>query len=50
VSKPESYYDWELKFRVKPKGKRKRTQNELGIDRTQFEAFIKKWKAKNLDK
>ena len=49
MSKPESYYDWQLKFKIKHKDKKKRKgQNKLGIDEKKFNKFIKEWKDKNL--
>ena len=49
MSKPESYYDWQLKFRTKPKDEKKRKkQNKLGIDEREFNKFLKSWKDKNL--
>jgi len=49
VSRPESYYDWQLKFKIKPKDEKKRKkQNILGIDEREFNKFLKEWKDKNL--
>jgi hypothetical protein len=47
-----SYYDWELRFKKKPKEKEnsenKDELTELGIPKSKFKKFLKDWKKKNL--
>ena len=56
MSKPDSYYDWELQFRKKTEFSGIATKrilnnekaNSLGISDKTFKEFMRKWKLKNL--
>jgi hypothetical protein len=51
MEKPHSYYDWEIQFNLKKKGKnlkKEKRKNSLGIENYQFKEFLEKWKKKNL--
>ena len=53
MGKINSYYDWELQFRKKPKKKSlgKNDDNELnslGIPKREYKRFLDDWQAKNL--
>ncbi len=59
MSKPESYFDWQLAFRKnsdrskkenmnKIYGSSKLKVNSLGISDKNFKDFMRKWKLKNL--
>ena len=51
MEKPQSYYEWQLQYNSKKKGKstkREKKKNSLGIEDFQFEKFVESWKKKNL--
>jgi hypothetical protein len=51
MEKPQSYYDWQVQYNSKKKGKKakiERNKNSLGIENSQFEKFVENWKKKNL--
>ncbi|MFX0030535.1 MAG: hypothetical protein ACFE8B_15090 [Candidatus Hermodarchaeota archaeon] len=53
MEKPQSYYEWQLQYNSKKKGKsikRERNKNSLGIEDYQFEKFVEEWKKKNFPK
>ncbi len=52
MGKVNSYYDWELQFRKKPKTKipvknKENNLNSLGIPKTEYKRFLNEWRAKN---
>ena len=53
MGKTNSYHDWELQFRKKPKTKtpvksKESDLNSLGISRIDYRRFLDEWRAKNL--
>lgn len=51
MEKPQSYYEWQLQYNSKnrgKKGKNKQNKNSLGIEDYQFDKFVENWKKKNL--
>jgi len=52
MSKPSSYYDWELRFKTKKKTpsikKNIRTKNTIDIEPDLFSNYLRYWKKKYL--
>ena len=51
MPKIDSYLDWELSFREKPRAHdldySKKQMNSLGIPKNEFKDFMRQWKSKN---